>query len=88
MSFEKLHVLENHQFDEIHTIFWRNTNLNFNNSNSLLKSLEEKPNKDWLRRIYECEDEKVLCVQVCRVNFKLFSIKNVLNQIYGVRQLI
>ena len=26
----------------------------------MIKSLEEKPNKDWLRRIYECEDEKVL----------------------------
>ena len=22
--------------------------------------MEEKPNKDWLRRIQECEDEKVL----------------------------
>ena len=26
----------------------------------MLKSLEEKPNKDWLRRVGECEDEKVL----------------------------
>ena len=34
--------------------------LNFNNSESLLKSLDEKPKKDWLRKINECEDEKVL----------------------------
>merc|ERR1712127_912280 len=27
---------------------------------SLIKSLEEKPNKDWLRKIHECGDEKVL----------------------------
>ena len=26
----------------------------------LLSSLEVKPNKDWLRKIHECEDEKVL----------------------------
>ena len=29
-------------------------------TNSLIKSLDEKPNKDWLKRINECEDEKVL----------------------------
>ena len=36
-------------------LFWRNSNLNFNNALSLIKSLEEKPNKDWLRKIHECE---------------------------------
>ena len=35
-------------------------NLNFRNGNNLIKSLEEKPNKSWLKRIPECEDEKVL----------------------------
>ena len=25
-----------------------------------IKSLEEKPQKSWLRKIYECEDEKAL----------------------------
>ena len=40
--------------------FWRNSNLNFNNQYSLIKSLEEKPKKDWLRKIHECEDEKAL----------------------------
>ena len=57
---EEIELLENHKFEEIQTIFWRNTNLNFNNINSLIKSLEERPEKDWLRRIHECEDEKVL----------------------------
>ncbi len=52
--------LENHKFDEITYIFWRNSNLNFNNRTNLLKSLDEKPKKEWLRRIHECEDEKVL----------------------------
>ena len=41
-------------------MFWRNSNLNFDNSFSLIKSLDEKPNKGWLRKIHECEDEKAL----------------------------
>jgi len=57
---EDVNLLENHKFQKIRTIFWRNSNLNFNNASSLLKSLDEKPSNDWVRRIHECEDEKVL----------------------------
>ena len=57
---EEIDLIENHKFEEIRTLFWRNPNLNFNNASSLIQSLDEKPNKEWLRRIYECEDEKVL----------------------------
>ena len=57
---EEVESLETHKFEEIRTIFWRNPNLNFNNANRLLISLDEKPNEEWLRRIHECEDEKVL----------------------------
>ena len=57
---EEVESLETHKFEEIRTIFWRNPNLNFNNANSLLISLDKKPNEEWLRRIHECEDEKVL----------------------------
>ena len=57
---EDVSLLENHKFEEIKMLFWRNSNLNFNNASSLIKSLEERPNKDWLRKIHECEDEKVL----------------------------
>ena len=57
---EEVNLIENHKFEEITTLFWRNSNLNFNSASGLLKSLEERPNKDWLRRIHECEDEKVL----------------------------
>ena len=57
---EDIDLIENHKFEDIRTLSWRNSNLKFNNSTNLLKSLEEKPNKDWLRRIHECEDEKVL----------------------------
>ena len=57
---EEVELLENHKFEEIRTLFWRNSNLNFNNASSLIKSLEERPNQDWLKKIHECEDEKVL----------------------------
>ena len=57
---EEVELLENHKFEKIQTLFWRNSDLNFNNPLALLKSLEEKPNKSWLKKIHECEDEKVL----------------------------
>ncbi len=60
ISPEEVELLENHKFEEIRTLFWRNSNLNFNNPISLIKSLEEKPQVKWLRKIHECEDEKAL----------------------------
>ncbi|MDC0448127.1 helicase-related protein [Candidatus Pelagibacter sp.] len=60
ISPEEVELLENHKFEEIKILFWRNSKLNFNNASSLIKSLNEKPKKEWLRKIHECEDEKVL----------------------------
>tara|TARA_B100001057_G_scaffold413735_1_gene430433 strand:- start:462 stop:2936 length:2475 start_codon:yes stop_codon:yes gene_type:complete len=57
---EEVDLLENHKFEKIQTLFWRNPNLSFNNPTTLLKSLDEKPKKNWLRKIYECEDERAL----------------------------
>ena len=57
---DEVDLLENHKFEEIKSIFWRNTNLNFNNPQTLIKSLDEKPKQSWLRKIHECEDEKSL----------------------------
>ncbi|MDA9232234.1 helicase-related protein, partial [Candidatus Pelagibacter sp.] len=57
---EDVELIEGHKFEEIRTLFWRNSNLNFNNPFSLIKSLEEKPQMGWLRKIHECEDEKAL----------------------------
>ena len=57
---DEVDLLENHKFEEIKSIFWRNINLNFNNPQALIKSLDEKPKANWLRKIHECEDEKAL----------------------------
>ncbi len=72
---EEVDLLENHKFEELNSLFWRNSNLNFNNPNSLLKSLEVKPEKDWLRKIHECEDEKVLKYFLRKLD--LYNVKNV-----------
>ena len=60
ISSDEIELLENHKFPEIQNIFWRNSKLNFDNKHLLINSLDESPDKDWLRRIGECEDEKVL----------------------------
>ena len=57
---DEVDFLENHKFENINTVFWRNSEINFNSSLSLINSLEEKPNKSWLRRINECDDERLL----------------------------
>ena len=57
---DQVELLENHKFEKVQSLFWRNSNLNFNNSLTLIKSLDEKPQRDWLRKIHECEDEKAL----------------------------
>ena len=60
ISADDVDLIENHRFEEIRTLFWRNSNLNFNSPLNLIKSLEKKPQRDWLRKIHECEDEKAL----------------------------
>ena len=72
---EKIELLENHKFEEINSLFWRNSDLNFSNQSSLLKSLDEKPQKNWLRRIHECEDEKLLKI-LLKENSNLIEKKN------------
>ncbi len=74
ISIEDIELIENHKFEEINNIYWRNAELNFTDSNKLIETLEKKPIKDWLRRIHECEDEKVLKYLINNQNE--ISIKN------------
>jgi len=57
---EDVDLLENHKFEKIRTLFWRNSDLNFDNPFSLIKTLEKKPQIEWLKKIHECEDERAL----------------------------
>ena len=73
---EDIGLLENHKFEEIQSLFWRSSNLNFNNPLTLIKSLDEKPNKNWLRKIHECEDEKALKFFLKEKNIKNINFNN------------
>ena len=39
---DEVEALEQHKFEDVRTLFWRNPKLNFSNSTNLVKSLEEK----------------------------------------------
>ena len=84
---EEIEFLENHNFPEIQNIFWRNSNLKFNNKENLLKSLEEKPDKDWLRRVGECEDEKVLKYFLKENNSSIENNSNILKILWECCQI-
>ena len=73
---EEVDLLENHRFEEIQYLFWRNSNLNFKNPLTLIKSLDEKPNKGWLRKIHECEDEKALKFFLRDKNFENMKLND------------
>ena len=84
---DEIELLEKHQFNEINTIFWRNSNLDFSNTSNLIKSLEAMPAKDWLRRINECEDEKVLKFLVKDSSIKINENKEDLKKLWECCQI-
>ena len=59
-SADEIEKLEKHELNEINLIYWRNPELNFQSLDNLVYSLEKKSSSDFLSRINDCEDEKVL----------------------------
>ena len=76
MNDEEVDLLENHKFNDIQTLFWRNSNLNFNNPLALIRSLDERPQKSWLRKIHECIDEKALKYFLRDKNLENINLNN------------
>ncbi len=60
LSSDEIEKLEKHELNKIDMLFWRNTKINFDSLNNLVSSLEEKTDNEFLKRISDCEDEKVL----------------------------
>ena len=60
LSSDEIEKLEKHELNKIDLLYWRNSDINFNSLNNLVSSLEKKTNNEFLRKINECEDEKVL----------------------------
>ena len=42
---DDIELIENHKFEDINSIYWRNSDLNFTNSKELIRSLEDKMEK-------------------------------------------
>ena len=73
LNSDEIEKIEKHQLPETKTIYWRNSNLNFDNPENLISSLEHKPNKKNLLRTNDSLDESVL---------RFFLKKGVNNIIY------
>jgi ATP-dependent RNA helicase SUPV3L1/SUV3 len=53
-------AVENHQFEALRTVWWRNSDLDFRTVKSLLRSLNAPPPRAQLRRAREAEDHAAL----------------------------
>ena len=60
LSSDEIEKLENHELNKIDVLYWRNSDINFDSLENLITSLEKKINNKLLKRINDCEDEKVL----------------------------
>jgi ATP-dependent RNA helicase SUPV3L1/SUV3 len=49
--------VENHRFDPLQTVMWRNAELDFRSAPGLLRSLERRPTRPELRRMAEADDQ-------------------------------
>ena len=73
LNSDEIEKIEKHQLPETKTIYWRNSNLNFENPEKLISSLELKPTQKNLLRTSDSLDESVL---------RFFLKKGVNNIIY------
>jgi len=60
LNSDEIEKIEKHQLPDTKTIYWRNSNLNFKNPETLIASLELKPPKRNLLRTHDSLDESVL----------------------------
>ena len=60
LNSDEIEKIEKHQLPETKTIYWRNSNLDFNSPENLISSLELKPKRKNLLRTSDSLDESVL----------------------------
>jgi ATP-dependent RNA helicase SUPV3L1/SUV3 len=60
LSSDEIEKLENHDLNKIDVLYWRNSDINFDSLENLIFSLEKKIDNKLLKRINDCEDEKIL----------------------------
>src|SRR5262249_21660759 len=57
---EIVEAVENHRFDPLKRLFWRNARLRFDNLASLLRALDERPPAPFLVQAREADDQRAL----------------------------
>tara|TARA_B100000029_G_scaffold504633_1_gene583818 strand:+ start:21 stop:2489 length:2469 start_codon:yes stop_codon:yes gene_type:complete len=57
---DEIDKIESHKLDDVKFLFWRNSDLDFKNSEDLIKSLEKKPSSKNFFKISDSIDENVL----------------------------
>ncbi len=60
MSAELVEAVEEHRFDPLRVLFWRNSSLDFRSADALVKSLEEPPPSALLVRTRHADDHRAL----------------------------
>ncbi len=63
--------VENHDFENIKFLFWRNTELNYSSIENLWKSLRKPPPSPYLRRPRKVEDEQILRLFISDIDAKM-----------------
>jgi ATP-dependent RNA helicase SUPV3L1/SUV3 len=53
-------AVEEHKFDAIKAVYWRNRRLDFNSPRALLRSLEQRPRDPSLMKVQHAEDQQAL----------------------------
>lgn len=53
-------AVEEHRFEPLRTLYWRNSRLAFSSTSTLLESLEHRPPEPWLLRMRHADDQKAL----------------------------
>ena len=87
LSSGEIERLENHDLDKVNLLYWRNSNINFDNIESLISSLDMKTNNEFLKKISDCEDEKVLKFLIKNKNIKSLSSKNSIRTLWECCQI-
>ena len=88
LSADEIEKLEKHELNEINLIYWRNSELNFESLDNLVYSLERKSINKFLRRINDCEDEKVLKFLIKNnENMKISNTRNSIQTLWECCQI-
>ena len=69
LSSDEIEKLEKHELNKIDILYWRNSEISFDSLENLISSLDKKVDNEFLKRINDCEDEKVLKLLIKNNNY-------------------